>query len=112
MEKKTENGDLEKHAFLHHNPTPGTIHILRKHIFRIFGPPSLRKHVLEKFIYSEKAEIFFKISTVDLSYEVAVKSTVEISQNFVAFSKYMYSTENKQKLSFFLTHPLCLQVLT
>ena len=40
------------------------------------------------------------------------KSTVEISQNFVAFSKYMYSTENKQKLSFFLTHPLCLQVLT
>jgi len=22
MEKKTENGDLEKHAFLHHNPTP------------------------------------------------------------------------------------------
>ena len=72
MEKKTENGDLEKHAFLHHNPTPGTIHILRKHIFRIFGPPSLRKHVLEKFIYSEKAENFFKIST----YEVAVKSTV------------------------------------
>ena len=42
-----------------------------------------------KFIYSEKATIFCKISTVDLSYVVMVKSTVEISQNFVTFSEYM-----------------------
>ena len=42
-----------------------------------------------KFIYSEKAINFSKISTVDLSYVVPVKSTVEISQNFVAFSEYM-----------------------
>ena len=42
-----------------------------------------------KFIYSEKATKFCKISTVDLSYVVPVKSTVEISQNFVAFSEYM-----------------------
>ena len=42
-----------------------------------------------KFIYSEKATIFFKIFTVDLSYVVTVKPTVEISQNFVAFSEYM-----------------------
>ena len=42
-----------------------------------------------KFIYSEKATNFCKISTVDLSYVVTVKSTVEISQNFVAFSEYM-----------------------
>ena len=42
-----------------------------------------------KFIYSEKATIFFEISTVDLSYVVMVKSTVDISQNFVAFSEYM-----------------------
>ena len=42
-----------------------------------------------KFIYSEKATKFFEISTVDLSYVVPVKSTVEISQNFVAFSEYM-----------------------
>ena len=42
-----------------------------------------------KFIYSEKAINFCEISTVDLSYIVAVKSTVEISQNFVAFSEYM-----------------------
>ena len=42
-----------------------------------------------KFIYSEKATKFYKISTVDLSYVVPVKSTVEISQNFVTFSEYM-----------------------
>ena len=43
-----------------------------------------------KFIYSEKATKFCEISTVDLSYYVVtVKSTVQISQNFVAFSEYM-----------------------
>ena len=42
-----------------------------------------------KFIYSEKAENFCEISTVDLSYVVTVKSRVEILQNFVAFSEYM-----------------------
>ena len=42
-----------------------------------------------KFIYSENATKFCEISTIDLSYVVAVKSTVEISQNFVAFSEYM-----------------------
>ena len=41
------------------------------------------------FIYSEKATNFCDISTVDLSYVVPVKSTVEILQNFVAFSEYM-----------------------
>ena len=45
--------------------------------------------MLVKFIYSEKATNFFKISTVDLFYVVPVKSTMEISQNFVAFSEYM-----------------------
>ena len=42
-----------------------------------------------KFIYSEKATKFFEISTVDLSYVVTVKSAMDISQNFVAFSEYM-----------------------
>ena len=42
-----------------------------------------------KFIYSEKATKFFEISTFLLSYVVPVKSKVEISQNFVAFSEYM-----------------------
>ena len=41
-----------------------------------------------KFIYYEKAT-FCEISTIDLSYVVPVKSTIEISQNFVAFSEYM-----------------------
>ena len=40
-------------------------------------------------IYSEKATKFCEISTVDLSYVVPVKSTVVISQNFLAFSEYM-----------------------
>ena len=39
-----------------------------------------------KFIYSEKAT---KFCNLDLSYVVTVKSTVEISENFVAFSEYM-----------------------
>ena len=38
-------------------------------------------------MYSEKATKLCEISTVDFSY--VVKSTVEISQNFVAFSEYM-----------------------
>ena len=42
-----------------------------------------------KFIYSEKATNFCEISTIDLSYVVTVKSTVEISQNLVVFSEYM-----------------------
>ena len=51
-----------------------------------------KKQTFLKFIYSEKATKFCKISTVDLSYVVMVKSTVEISQNFVAFSEYMNFT--------------------
>ena len=44
------------------------------------------------FIYSEKATNLYEISIVDLSYVVTVKSAVEISQNFVAFSEYMNFT--------------------
>ena len=40
---------------------------------------SLKIKVLIKFIYSEKATNFCEIFTVDLSYVVTVKSTVEIS---------------------------------
>ena len=35
------------------------------------------------------------LSTVDLSYVETVKSTMEISQNFVAFSEYMNFTKNE-----------------
>ena len=41
-------------------------------------------------MYSKKATKFWEISTIDLSYVVPVKSTVEILQNFAAISKYMY----------------------
>ena len=50
------------------------------------------KRIELKFIHSEKATKFCEISTVDLSYVVPVKSTVEILQNFVAFSEYMNFT--------------------
>ena len=42
-----------------------------------------------KFIYSEKAQKFCKISTLDLTITTEDKSTAEISQNFVAFSECM-----------------------
>ena len=44
------------------------------------------------FIYSEKASTFCEISTLLLSYVVPVKSKVDISQKFVAFSEYMNFT--------------------
>ena len=46
--------------------------------------------IVLKFKYSEKATKFCEISTFPLSYVVPVKSKVEISQNFVTFSEYMY----------------------
>ena len=42
-----------------------------------------------KVIYSEKATKFCEIFILLLSYVVSVKSKVNISQNFVAFSEYM-----------------------
>ena len=39
----------------------------------------ISENALLKFIYSEKATKFYEISTVDLSYLVTVKSTMEIS---------------------------------
>ena len=50
------------------------------------------KYIVVKFIYSEKATNFCDISTADLSCLVTLKSTVEISQKFVAFSKCMNFT--------------------
>ena len=43
-----------------------------------------------KFIYPEKATKFCKIFPLLLSYVVPVKNKVKISQNFVAFSEYIY----------------------
>ena len=51
--------------------------------------------MLVKFIYSEKATKCCEISTLLLPYVLAVKSKVEISQNFVAFSECMNFTKHK-----------------
>ena len=64
----------------------GTIYLIASNIYSNYLLSSFTK---EKFIYSKKAKIFCEISTVDLSYVVPVKSSVEISKNFVAFSEYM-----------------------
>ena len=55
----------------------------------IFVSQAKKWQEIVKFIYSEKATIFCEISTVDLSYVVPVKSTLEISWSFVAFSEYL-----------------------
>ena len=63
----------------------------KRRIFREIGKLLWPKNIvlLLKFIYSEKATKFYKISTLLLSYVVPNKSKVEILQNFVAFSEYM-----------------------
>ena len=48
-----------------------------------------------EFLYSEKDTNFCEISTVDLSYIVTVKCTVQILQNFVAFSEYLNFTHGQ-----------------
>ena len=55
-----------------------------------------------KFIYSEKATKFCKISTLILSYVVPVKNKVDILQNFVAFSEYMNSLSFDFKIAGYL----------
>ena len=52
----------------------------------------LRNSMLIKFIHSEKAAEFCEISTLLLTTVHTVKSKMEISQNFVAFSEYMNFT--------------------
>ena len=56
-----------------------------------FNPEArwIKQHWKVKLIDSEKAKKICEIFTVDLSYVLTVKSTVEILQNFVAFSEYM-----------------------
>ena len=52
-----------------------------------------------KFIYSEKATKFGKISTLLLSCVVPVKSKVEILQNFVVFLRIceLYEIDRRKK---------------
>ena len=62
--------------------------LLHTSTYRIYLSRS-RVYTIVKFVYSEKATKFGKISTLLLSTVHADKSKVEISQNFVAFSEYM-----------------------
>ena len=64
-----------------------------------------------KFIYSEKATKFCKISTLLLSYVVPVKSKVEVSQNFVAFSEYINIAQQLLKWNTFLFIPRLFDIL-
>ena len=61
-------------------------------------------HVNFKLIYSEKATKFCEISTLLLSNVVPVKSKVEISQNFVAFSEHTNFTNKKIRQITALAH--------
>ena len=63
--------------------------LLNFYKFRASNSTSL--HLL-KFKYSEKATKFCEISTADLTVTTYEKSTVEISQSFVAFSEYLNFT--------------------
>ena len=56
--------------------------------------------VFVKFKYFEKATKFCEISTFLLSYVVSVRSKVEISQNFVAFSEYMNFNQTEVQVDF------------
>ena len=60
-----------------------------KMLYNISQKCANSKQKVIKLIYSEKATIFCEISTIDLSHVLTVKSTVEILQNFVAYSEYM-----------------------
>ena len=69
----------------------------------------LDRHRFVKFIYSEKATKFCEISTLILTTVHTVKSKVEISQNFVAFSEYMNFDFNILKV--YETTPTLIQIL-
>ena len=49
-----------------------------------------------KFIHTQRTTKFCKISNIDLSYVVPIKSTVEIFQHFVASSEYMNVTVHNE----------------
>ena len=78
--RKLKKGSyIQSSAILHVNKTKHTFHYVQVIILL---------YIL-KFIYSEKATKVCGISTLLFSYVVPVKSKVNISQSFAAFSVYM-----------------------
>ena len=65
----------------------GQIFVAFSEYLKFINPFLWISHKKLKFIYSEKATKFCEISTEDLT-----GTTVDISQNFVAFSEYMNFT--------------------
>ena len=63
-----------------------------------WGTKICTSSIFLKFIYSEKATKFCEISILLMSCVVPVKSKVEISQNFVAFSEYMNFICNPERI--------------
>ena len=86
--EKQDDGELSWHDYSAAATTLGDVHKINFHGF----DPWLDFvcACILKFIYSEKATKFCEISILYLPYLVTVKSTVEISQNLVAFSEYIW----------------------
>ena len=58
-----------------------------------------RRYFILKIIYFEKATNFCEISTIDLSYVVTVKSTVEILQSFSHCNARIKSVHSKKPVT-------------
>ena len=63
--------------------------VIQNHALLFLSWTAFINITLLKFVFSEKATHFCRISTVDFSYVITVKTMVVVSHNFVAFSEYM-----------------------